>query len=119
MLYHFQLGIPSHIKEQLPEYLIRLRYSEHAKRAANDDRFQIAYYLPATINPSRAKLIEVETDSEGIITKVVYRIALDSNLHLCLAIAHNGDSWTVKTVWGQNALDNHSTLNKGRYATIN
>lgn len=116
MLYHTQLGVPQQVKEQLPFGTFRLTYTNHAKKAAAEDRYGIAYALPSQLNTGKARLIEVEVNN-GKIEKLLYRMVISISVHLCVAVIPDGRNWLVKTVWGQAANDNHKTLNVERYAS--
>jgi hypothetical protein len=116
MLYHYQLGIPAHVRNNLPCGRYRLAYTDHAKRAARSDRYGPFDMLPSHVNTERAWVIEVEAGEDGVATKVLYRVALSSRLHICLAVRPQGREFVVKTVWGQEVGDDHSTLRKERYA---
>ncbi len=116
MLYHSSIGIPENV--QLPCGRLVLRYSRHALRAAEKDRYgNLRTGLPGDLLAHRAKLIEVETDDEsGQLTKAVYRVNIARGIDLSLAVSPRHDRWFVRTVWGNLTSDNHATLNTRRYA---
>lgn len=109
-LYHFQLGIPKQYKTNYG--IMSLKYSRHAQMAASSDRYGYIQ-LPNTLDTSKAQAVEVEIDSEGCISKILYRTAYDDKHDLCLAIIPN--QRFVKTVWLNVKTDKHETLDTFKY----
>lgn len=94
----------------------RLRYSHHARRAANDDRYG-AIELPEFLDSRFAMLIEAEAENgpngpNSLVVKQVWRIRLDDRRDLVLAIQRDG---LVRTVWINLKSDTHNTLNRKKY----
>lgn len=114
MLYHYKVGFPQNLK--VPDGTYKLKLTNHAKRALIEDRYPIAPMLPGKINTSRCLLVEVETDEKDVV-KLVYRIPVHPQLHLVVAGYFFAQEFVVKTVWGQLANDNHSTLDRNKYDT--
>lgn len=108
-LYHVDVFMPPVAAK--PVYRGKLRYTLHAQRASQDDRYGLIE-LPQTFIPERARLIEAET-VDGEVVKQVWRQSLDAKRDLVLVILADG---TVKTVWVNLLSDPHRTLNRARYA---
>lgn len=93
--------------------VISLKYSQHARNAAQDDRYRdLTPYLSRYIDLDECEIVEVETVN-GRITKRVVRCPIDKELTLVLVIGADG---YVRTVWGNLNSDKHATLHRGRYA---
>lgn len=117
MLYHAKLGIPGDI--QLPRGVLLLKYGHHALREARRDRnVDLSARLPEKIMTGHARVIEVETDEDGEVTKVLYRMSFDGSCDICLVVTPSPGSrrWFVKTVWCNTKEDRHATLRTERYA---
>lgn len=115
MLYHYQVGIPRHIR--LPRCVVALKYSNHALRECKRDR--VAYdELPVlnTIDLGLCQVIEVEVN-HGTIDKWVIRLPIDGRDDLVLAVVPMGPDlrWYVKTCWSNAASDSHLTLDRSKY----
>lgn len=112
-LYHRDIGFPADLKTPNGAFLVN--YSDHARRAAADDRFG-SISLPAAIDfrPGRgAELIEVETDPAGLIVKAVWRVRHDAENDIVMVILMRQK--LVKTVWLNRADDLHTTLDESKY----
>lgn len=113
MLYHKDIGFPESLELQYG-YTFDLAYSKHAQDAANSDRYGVIK-LPQGVTFHKDRIIEVETEDDVTVTKMVVRIsyALDNKLDLCLVIIPQ--TGFVKTVWINEAKDKHKTLDKNKY----
>jgi len=115
-LFHFEFGIPDDIIRKLPNYAFAVEYTDHARRAALDDRFGVIEKLPGGIDPNNPKtqVIEVQVDkrTERII-KVVYRVPYSKQRDLVLAVAF--PEGRVKTVWSNLVDDTHKTVKEKNY----
>jgi hypothetical protein len=109
-LYHYQIYIPSSLKVHYGT-LTNLKYSDHAKIAALDDRYG-TMILPNSVNTDTAQVIEVETEN-GIVVKILYRVKYSDTLDMCAAIKVR--EGFVKTVWFNKANDLHKTLDRSKY----
>lgn len=112
-LYHKDIGFPAELKRPNGAFLVN--YSDHALRAAADDRFG-SIKLPAAIDfrPGRgAELIECETDAAGLIVKAVWRIPHDEDNDIVMVILMQRK--LVKTVWLNRHDDLHATLDAAKY----
>ena len=74
-----------------------------------------AMSLPSELNPVECKIVEVETDKNNNIVKIVYRKQLNQKLDLCLVVMVQQS--LVKTIWLNEANDTHRTLDRSKYAT--
>lgn len=119
-LYHNEIGFPTNFTP--PQGKRQLKYSQHAKREAENDRYG-KIDLPSTMNFSDYSLIEIGmTTNEGRskVDKMLYRGKLDDLRDLCVVVIPSGNShepWFVKTVWVNEASDSHRTLNHKKYET--
>ncbi len=111
MLYHHQVFMPKNLLMPTAPFL--LNYSTHAKIAANNDRYGLIK-LPASIDPKYAKVIEVETDDNDNVIKIVYRTPYNNQKALCIVVVPA--ERLVKTVWLNERLDKHQTLNTSKYS---
>ena len=112
-LYHITLGIPT-IK--YPTGRFKLKYSTHAEYEAMRDEYGEIKNLPEYLDTSTFKKIEVETDDDGKLLKILYKTTLDEARDLCLAVyMKNINNMIVKTVWSEEKGDNHKRLNTKRY----
>lgn len=110
MKYHTDIYMPEEAKRL--EFAMLLRYSQHAREAASDDRYG-KIDLPKVFDSRKATLIEAVIES-GRVVKALYRMDYD-NLHdLCMVIAMRGDQ--VLTVWLNRKDDEHRTLDRSQYA---
>lgn len=114
MLYHVDVFMP---KFSFPMGQFKLRYSQHAIRECNSDRYGIII-PPQNITTSNAKIIEVETNENNKIIKIVYRQYLDTKRDIVIAVDITRQPWTVKTVWVNLRNDNHKTLNTSKYSRV-
>jgi len=110
MLYHRRIGFPTNV--ELPRGIHRIRYSEHAIKAAATDYI---ICLPMAVDFSKVKLIELEVINDKA-TKAVVRIPQgDYHLVLALTLTQFGPL-TCRTVWENHKFDNHKTLRRSAYA---
>lgn len=114
MLYHTDLGFPNSL-ELKEEYLIEPKYSIHALKASKKDRYGIIT-LPKIIEFNKKAIIEVETQDNIHVDKVVVRLPYLRELDLCIVIILETN--VVKTVWLNNKNDKHLTLNVKKYNLI-
>lgn len=113
-LYHSEVFMPPQLAK--PCYRGRLSYTNHAKRAAMDDRYGP---IPLVFDfvPEEATLIESEVEQGPCgryiyVVKQVWRLPLDDTRDLVMAITHDG---RVKTVWVNLRSDKHKTLDRKKY----
>lgn len=113
-LYHADIKLPTGFT--LPNRVIDLKYTRHAVKASNNDRYG---YIPilSTLDLGQCRTVEVGT-LNGKVAKVVVRTHLDTNRDIVLVlIPHQptAHTWTVKTVWVNVTSDTHRTLDRSRY----
>jgi hypothetical protein len=71
--------------------------------------------LPTVIKPSSGKLIELNLTRE--VPQYVYRFQYSSTKDLVMVLsAKTPLHWTVVTVWLNNTIDAHESLDRTRYA---
>lgn len=109
-LFHFEIGFPKGLNTKLG--VLKLTYTKHALRAANNDRYGYIN-LPDAINTNNAKAIEVEITGHHV-TKIVYRIDYNEKHDLVLVV---GEACRVYTVWLNEKNDTHKTLDRTKYDT--
>lgn len=114
-LYHRDIGFPDRLS--LPKHRLQLRYSTHARKAAQDDRYGPITNLPTSLPVLRSSIVEAEVDQQGT-SKLVVRVPYSEGLDLVLVIIPDGAGALVKTVWLNRSDDAHHTLRVGRYARI-
>jgi hypothetical protein len=109
-LFHKDVFMPASAKS--PVYEGKLKYSFHAIRASQNDRFG-NIPLPESFTVANAELIESELSDDGSVAlKQVWRQPLDDKRDLVMAITREG---TVKTVWVNLKSDKHRTLQADKY----
>lgn len=110
MIYHKDIGFPESLK--VPEGIRNLRYSGHAK-----ERFEGKYkgqlILPSFIRITKNNLVEVSTDDNIIINKVMVRTHYDNRKDIC--VVFNPNSGKVVTLWINRKDDAHDSFDKTRY----
>lgn len=109
VLYHKDVFLPAIFKAS---GFLRLRYSQHALRAAEDDRYG-KIQLPDVIQQEKLSLIEVEAYGRQVL-KRVYRTRLDEQRDIVLVVQPDG---FVRTVWINLRTDKHGSLCRDRYAS--
>ena len=113
-LFHKDIGFPN---VKLPEGIYEIkRYSQHALRAAQDDRYGEARRLPTTIDMSQVDLVEIEVENNKVI-KAVVRTHYDDKLDLIIVFMPEHYQNLVKTVWFNEKTDQHRTLQHWKYNT--
>lgn len=114
MLYHRSIGFPANLR--LPNGMYCLIYTRHARNAAKQDRYgNLLASLPKFLDTASAKPIEVSTDSRGHAIKILYRVHLTNAIDLAIVVLPQRSGWIVKTVFGNDRNDHHSTLRSGVY----
>lgn len=113
MLYSPKVFMPT---LTLPSGEIRLTYSDHAIKAfISDKHFKPNMDMPTLLDLSKCSIIEVETNDNKKVIKVVYRTPNKNNKDLVLAVKFTPKP-IVKTVWFNDSSDHHATLDKNRYS---
>jgi hypothetical protein len=113
-LYHRDIRLPDGFT--LPARLIMLKYTAHALRAMGNDRYGQIAHIPI-INLGKFEPVEVGVEN-GLVQKVVVRGEYNDTLDVVFVlIPHQPtrDTWTVKTVWLNEANDSHKTLDRSKY----
>lgn len=88
-----------------------LTYSNHALKAANNDRYGNVK-LPQSIGLANGYIFEVETQDKTI-AKLAIRYPLKGGLDITFVLLYN--SGIVKTVWLNKRSDVHKTLKRSKY----
>lgn len=101
-------GIPAGVSRPLPG--MRLRYSRHALEQS-DARHLKLDHLPVTL-PYTFEVVEAQV-WRGEVLKWLVRLPYNDVRDLCLVLNPTG---YVRTLWTNDKMDNHATLQKGRYA---
>ncbi len=110
-LYHKEIGFPN---VRLPEGIYEIKkYSPHALRAAQDDRYGEAKKLPTHVDMSKADLFEIEVENNKVI-KAAVRTHYDDKLDLIIVFMPQNNNF-VKTVWFNEKTDQHRTLQRWKY----
>lgn len=110
-LYHVEVFMPRVV---LPRGKFILKYTQHAIRAAQTDRYG-NIPLPTHLNTNLFRVIEVETDNNKNVRKVVYKGMLDEKRDIAIVCIPDNDMMVVKTVWANECTDKHATLNRDKY----
>lgn len=113
-LYHRDIRLPDGFR--LPNRIITLSHTAHARRARQDDRYGYIPPIPV-IDLGQFQTIEVGVES-GRVAKVVVRGSLDDERDIILVLIPHQPKpnvWTVKTLWCNLKNDVHKTLDHTRY----
>lgn len=120
LLFHTDVYLPERIKLktgqvirlQDPNLQGRLKPSQHARRAAESDRYGLIE-IPMYFDARYAKLIEIEVDPySSKVTKRVFRQRYNAEYDLVLVVTAD---WVIKTVWLNSSKDLHKTLDASKY----
>jgi len=119
-VYHRETGLPALPPEwRHGEY--RLIYSHHAKLAFVQNRFfDRTLRPPQSLRLRPENVVEAEV-SAGRVSKIVARVPFSDRYDLVLALINpetGSQTVMVKTVWLNDVLDIHKTLNKNRYIPL-
>jgi hypothetical protein len=109
-------GLPAGAAEVFVAPAVDLDYAAHAYAESKADRYGVAE-LPGSIEVIAGDVVEVEVRGERPV-KAVIRFPYDDNLDLVLVliVLSNRRSFFVKTVWFNQASDNHRTLRLAPYS---
>lgn len=110
-LFHKDIRLPEGFR--LPNRMVELNYSNHALKAATDDRYGDIPLTPV-LNLAHCETIEVEVDGRRV-RKVVVRTELDDDNDVVFVLVPGPARWTVKTVWINRKSDLHRTLDRSKY----
>lgn len=115
-VYHKSVAFPDVL---LPSGYITLRYSRHALREAQTDKFLNPILLPYINLPSEINLEEMDIEEiyveGGVVKKVTARTPYNYLYDLTYVIAM--DDFTVVTVWAIKWDDYHENVDYSKYAT--
>ena len=108
-LYHKDIYLPPGVLA-LTDREITFRVTEHARRAAREDRYGFIA-IPASITFEGADVIEAEFEA-GQLQKLVVRKPYDNRRDAIFVFNVDG---TLKTVWANLKSDCHASLKKELY----
>lgn len=107
--YHPDIGLPRTFR--LPLGVFKLRPTNHAKMAAQDENI----FPPCQIDTRKARLFEVVINDHGRTVKLGLRTPLNATRDLCLVVDTTGAVWRLITCWTNRFDDNHRTLRTEEY----
>lgn len=110
-LYHARIFIPQTVK--IPRGKFAMEYTGHAIDQFHDRRVR---QLPESVDMSKCRVVEVETNETGEITKMLIRSSHNERCDLVAAVIPVDGKFLVKTVWVNDKRDNHKTLDITRYS---
>lgn len=116
LLFHKDVFAPDFVFQA--NDIVKLRYGPHAMEAAETDRYgDLRPHLPRVVDLGDPDISVVEVElmrnAEKVsISKRVVRYPVSAKLTLVLVITADG---FVRTVWGNETDDNHSTLKRHLY----
>lgn len=121
-IFNAAVGIPAQARNIVERLDLTLTWSRHAMREAVRDRYGL---LPKEAYPFKFKLsdgwelVEVESEGNVLVTKIVVRRPVDATRSLVLAILlESPKEGTVKTCWTNLNDDNHATLDTSKISTL-
>ncbi len=109
LLFHMEIGFPHWFRP--PTAVVAPQYGDHSRFEAQVDRYG-HITLPATIDLSKFKVIEIGVEGQRVV-KMLVRGRLDSTRDICIVLTSTG---FVKTVWVNLRTDTHRTLDRSKYA---
>lgn len=112
VLYHPEVYIPESFV--MPTGRVALKWSNHAKRAAQEDRYGNVP-LFETISLRRFYLVELGMQDNKV-SKIVVRGEFDAVRDVVFVLVPEPKHYFVKTVWFNLRTDQHKTLDRKRYA---
>lgn len=112
--FHADVFFPAQILRLVPRGIIGLIFTEHAQRAARNDRYG-QFELPFCLDMREARLIEASFGTNGKLVKFVVRIKHTINHDMVLVVAKDRGNYILKTVWLNSASDKHNTLDASKY----
>lgn len=113
LLYHKDIGFPDDIN--LPRGfnpVMSLRYSRHAEDEAQKD-IHGDIRLPARMDVRTGQTVEIAVVNK-MVTKMVVRFPYDAERDITMVI--QPQDGFVRTVWFNEKVDQHKSLNKSKYA---
>jgi hypothetical protein len=109
--YHVDaFGLPN---VTLPTGILSLKHTRHSSERAE----QKGIVVPRKIDMRDFTVLEVTTFLDKLV-KIVVRGSYDLDNDICLAISVYYGENVVKSVWTNNKLDTHISLNKSKYERI-
>lgn len=120
-LYNVATGIPAPLVSQVAEMKLGLRWSNHARREAVNDRYGVLpkeAYVQSFDIADGWQLVEVEANHLNHVQKIVVRRAADAKRDIVLVILRDGPfTGIVKTCWTNLNTNTHKTLDRSKLAT--
>ena len=112
-LFHSTICLPPNLNKFFREY--ELKISGHAVDSTIDKNGFFAY--PSFVRVHHKNVVEVETNENGEIIKILVRIPYKykAGFDLCIVIIPDGKQARVKTGWLNSRKDNHKTLDVTKY----
>lgn len=112
-IYHCSIGWPNSII--IPDRTFKLKYSKHSKERASE-RGKVRD-LPTHIKLTKSNIIEIHTDNNKYIRKVVVKEAYNKkkNMILVLKLKYKSKRAIVMTVYYNDRNDSYKRLNKRKY----
>lgn len=109
-LYHSDIRLPDGFRT--PVSTVAVKYSRHAERAAQNDRYG-KIDLPTSLDLSTGKVIEVGVEG-GKVVKVLFRFPYTRRCDLCIVLCPGRPAF-CKTVWLNERTDKHVSLDRSKY----
>lgn len=111
-IYHRGIGFPKTIN--LSQGFTFLRYTKHAaeRQALKYDGLKV---LPSTVNINWGNVVEIHTDDNVNVKKLLLRINYDKYRDMVLAIQVLPKYAKVITFWLNDKKDKHTHLDKTKY----
>jgi hypothetical protein len=113
-LFHRDVFMPEWIRDQFIGQRVSLSYTRHAQLECIDDNL-----LQPPFSLFITDVVEAEWDSNhGRVSKITVRHRYDAERDMVLVLVDfNDGAAIVKTCWSNKRSDNHSTLDRKKYAT--
>lgn len=112
MLFHADVYFPEYVRGILPKGKQKLKYTKHAMREAQTDKYG-TITLPRFVDFDSSQIIQVELNDK--FKKFVVRYPLNDKRDVCLVVKQERSVWILITVWSNLKSDRHKSLDKSKY----
>jgi len=110
MKYHKKTGLPNSIF--IPDWWIHLIYSLHAVEKLREYKVTNE---PVKIKLTKENIVELTTINNTAIESAVVRLLYNDEKDIIISLLLFRRTAVIKTVWLNNKVDDHETLDKSKY----
>jgi hypothetical protein len=115
-IYHRDIGFPESLIVPY-DTVLELRFTNHAKERMVRDEYKVIV-LPTLVKLTQTNIIELYTENNTDIKKILMRVAYDYSRDIVLVIEplFNKGAAKVVTFWLNHKKDHHKALDMTKYA---